>query len=246
MVVLPVDRLMRDVLERVVHPAHVPLEAEPQAAHEGGLGDARPRGRLLRDHGDAGYALVDRRVQLLQEGDGIEVLAATELVGVPLAVLARVVQVEHRCDGIHTQAIDVELLEPEQCVGHEEVAHLGAAEVEDVGAPVGLLAASRVGMLVQRGPVEARERPLVLREVRGHPVDEYADAGLVQCVDQVAEIVWLAEARGRREVRRDLVAPRRAVRVLGHGQELDVGEAGVAHVVGELDGEVAVVEADAP
>ena len=39
--------------------------------------------------------------------------------------------------------------------------------------------------------------------------------------------VGVAEARRRREVRRDLVAPRAAERVLHHRQELDVGEAGL-------------------
>ena len=146
--------------------------------------DARPRRRLLGDHDDAGDALVRRGVHLLQERDRLEVLAAAVDVGRPLAVLARVVEVEHRGDGVDAQAVDVELLEPVQRVGDQEVAHLAAAEVEDVGAPVGLLAAARVGVLVERRAVEAGERPLVLREVRGHPVHDHADAGLVQPVDR--------------------------------------------------------------
>ena len=90
---------------------------------------------------------------------------------------------------------------------HEEVADLPAAEVEHVGAPVGLLAEQRVRMLVERGPVEARERPLVLGEVGGHPVDDDADAGRVQPVHEVAEVVRTSESRRRRVVRRHLIAP---------------------------------------
>ena len=181
-----------------------------------------------------GHPLVDGRVHLLQERHRLEVLAAAVLVRHPLAVLARVVEVEHRGDGVDAQPVDVELLEPVERVGDEEVAHLGAAEVEDVRAPVRLLAAPRVGVLVQRRAVEAGQRPLVLREVRGHPVDDDADAGLVQRVDQVAEVVGGAEARRRRVVRRDLVAPGAAERVLGDRHQLDVGEAQVLHVVDEL------------
>jgi len=75
-----------DVVERVVHPAHVPLEPEAEPAHVRGPRDARPRGGLLGDRDDAGVVLVDRRVHLLQEGDGVEVLAAAVDVRQPLPV----------------------------------------------------------------------------------------------------------------------------------------------------------------
>ena len=55
---------------------------------------------------------------------------------------------------VDPQAVDVERLEPVQGVRDEEVAHLAATEVEDVRAPVRLLAAAGVGVLVQRGAVE--------------------------------------------------------------------------------------------
>ena len=83
----------------------------------------------------------------------------------------------------------MQLLEPVEGVGNEEVAHLVATEVEHERAPVGVLALAGVGVLVERGAVEAGERPVVLREVGRHPVDDHADAPLVQVVDQVAEVV---------------------------------------------------------
>ena len=78
------------------------------------------------------------------------------------------------------------LLEPVQRVGHQEIAHLGTAEVEDVSAPIELLTAAGVGMLVERCAVEPAERPRVLGEVGGDPVHDDADAGLVQRVDERA------------------------------------------------------------
>ena len=201
-------------------------------------GDARPGGRLLGDGDDARHLAVDRRVHLLQERHRLEVLAAAVDVGRP--VLAGVVQVEHRGDGVDPDAVDVELLAPVQGVGDQEVADLGAAEVEDVRAPVQLLAAARVGVLVERGAVEAGQRPLVLGEVRRHPVDDDADAGLVGAVDEVAEVVGAAEPGGGGVVGGDLVAPGAAEGVLGERHELDVGEAGRDHVVDELVGQLAV------
>ncbi len=222
------------------------LKPKPRPPEVRRARDARPGGRLLRDRHGAGGAAVDRRVHLLQELHGLEVLPAAVLVRAPLALLAGVVQVEHRGDRVDAQPVDVHLLEPVRRVRDQEVAHLATAEVEDVGAPVHLLAALGVGVLVERGPVEAGQRPLVLGEVRGHPVDDDADAGLVQLVDQVAELVGGAEARGGREVAGDLVAPGPAERVLGDGHQLDVGVAQPADVLDELVGHLDVGQALPP
>ena len=99
-VILAIDRLPGDIAERVVHPAHVPLEAEAQPAEMRRPGDAGPRRRLLGNGDDTWHALVDRGVHLLQEADSVEVLPAAVDVGQPLAVLAGVVEVEHRGDGV--------------------------------------------------------------------------------------------------------------------------------------------------
>ena len=245
-VVLPVDRVLRGVEQGVVHPAHVPLEPEPEPALRGGPGDAGPGGGLLGDHQHARVVPVDGGVDLLEERDGLQVLPAAVHVRRPLPVGAGVVQVEHRGHRVHAQPVDVELVQPVQRVGDEEVAHLVAAEVEDVRAPVGVLAATRVGVLVQRGAVETGEGPLVLREVRRHPVQEHPDAGGVQPVHQVAEVVRVAEPGRRRVVAGDLVAPRAAERVLHHRQELHVGEAHLQHVRGELLGQLPIAEAGPP
>src|SRR3712207_1688135 len=105
---------------------------------------------------------------------------------------------------------------------------------------------SDLGVLVEGLPVEAGERELVLREVGGDPVHDHADAGLVQPVDEVAQVVRVAEARGGRVVAGDLVAPRAAERVLGEGKELDVRVVRLAQVVDQLVGGVAVAEAGPP
>ena len=160
----------------------------------------------------------------------------------PLALLAGVVEVEHRGHGVHPQPVDVVLLQPVQRVGDQEVAHLGAAVVEDQRAPVRVLAAARIGVLVQRPAVEADQRPLVLGEVRGHPVDDHADPRLVQAVDEEPEVVRVAEPGGRRVVGGDLVPPGAAEGVLGDRQELDVGEPQGADVADQLVGQLAVAQ----
>src|SRR5207248_8948111 len=132
-------------------------EAEPTEI--GRPGDTRPGRRLLGRRDDPGLAAVDRLVHLLQELDRLEVLAAAVLVRQPLALLPRVVEVEHRRDRIDPQAVGVMLPHPVERVGEEEIPHLATAEVEDQRSPVWMRTSPWVLVLVQRGAVEARERP---------------------------------------------------------------------------------------
>ncbi len=148
-----------------------------------------------------------QRVQLAQEVDGVEVLAAAEPVRHPLPFRARVVEVEHRRDRVDAQAVDVELLEPEERVGEQEVPHFVAAVVEDERAPVAVLALARIGVLVERRAVETGQAVRVLRKMPRHPVEDDADPVAVAALHERLEVLGRAEAAGRREETGHLIAP---------------------------------------
>ncbi len=169
------------------------LKPKPSPPWSTGAGHAGPRGRLLGGHDHAGHAPVRDLVQLAQEVDRLEVLAAAVDVRQPLPLVARVVEVEHRRDGVDAQAVGVVALEPEERAREQEVPHLGAAVVEDQRPPVGVRPAARILVLVEGGAVEAGERQLVAREVRRNPVEDHADTGAVEPVDEGAQVVRRAE-----------------------------------------------------
>ncbi len=116
------------------------------------------------------------------------------------------------------------------------------AVIEDVRAPVGVQAETRVLVFIEGGAVVLGERPVVLREVAGHPVEDDPQPGLVAGIDEGAQLVRRAVARGRGEVAGGLVAPGFVERVLGDRQQFEVGVAlrdGVGNqAFGELAPEV--------
>ena len=97
-------------------------------------------------------------------------------------------------------------------------------------------------MLVEVGAVELGQAVGVGGEVGGDPVEDHADAPAVQGVDQEHQVVGSAVPARRGVVADDLVAPRPGRRVLGDGHQLDVREAHLVGVVGELGGDLAVGE----
>ncbi len=89
--VFAMDGIKSEVLQGVVHPSHIPFQAEAQAAEIDRPRNHGPRRRLFRDGLNAGIFLVNFLIQLAQEIDGFEILASAVFVGKPLALFARVV-----------------------------------------------------------------------------------------------------------------------------------------------------------
>ena len=172
-------------------------------------------------------------IELLEELHGLQVLASTKLVRNPLALLAGIVEVEHRSHGIHAQAVHVEALTPEEGIGSKEISNFMAPKIEDERAPILMGPLPRVGVLIKGCAVELCQRPGIPGKMGGHPVHNDADPGPMQRIDEELEVVRRAVATGRCVEAGDLVSPARIVRVFGNGQKLDMGKTQLANVFDE-------------
>ena len=159
----------------------------------------------------------------------------------PLAGLTAVVQVQHRGDRVHTKRVDMELIQPEAGVGHQEVTDLATSEIEHVRAPIRVLATSRIRILIQRRAVEAAQCERILREVGRNPIHDHTDAGLVQFLNKILEIVGAAQTRIDRVVAGHLITPGSCERMFRQRHELHVREAFLLHVGNQLVGKLTVV-----
>ena len=133
-------------------------------------------------------------VELAQEADRLEVLVAAVPVGLPLALFAGKVQVQHGGDGVHAQAVEVELLEPVDRVRDQEAQHLVALEVENQRAPVRVAGLDRIVVLVQGRAVEIGQSVPVAREMRRYPVEQHTDALAVEM--EISSLFTVARYRG--------------------------------------------------
>src|SRR5580700_9476839 len=103
-------------------------------------------------------------------------------------------------------------------------------------------ALARVGVLVEVRAVELREAEGVAREMRGSPVQENADAGVMAAIDKLHELSGSAVAAGGSEVANRLVAPGTVERVFHDGKQLDVGVAKILDVGNKLIAKLAIGE----
>ena len=181
-------------------------------------------------------------VEGLEKLDGLEVFAATEAVRLPLPLLTAVVEVEHRGHRVDPQPVNVVVLQPKQRARDQVVGHFVTAVVVDQRAPVGMLPPPRVFVLIERRAVKLPQAVAILGEMGGHPVDDHAHAGPVQCVDQRHQRLRRAEAARCRVQADRLVAPARRQRMLRGGHELDMRKSHLDHVGHEFPLEVGVGE----
>lgn len=132
----PVQGIRAHVLEHVVHPAHVPFVVEAQASLIRRPGHQRPGGGFFRHHKGLGLFPEHRRVQLPEEFHCFQVLPSPVFVGLPLAVLFPVVQVQHAGHRVDPETVEMVFLQPEQGTGYEEAPYFRPAVVEVHGVPV--------------------------------------------------------------------------------------------------------------
>ena len=224
------------VVQGVVHPAHVPLVVEAQAAVLRRIGHERPRGGFLGHHHHVGVVRLHSAVDLADKRAGVQILLGTVLVELLLArIVDAKVEVQHTGHAVHANAVHVEVLEPVQHVGDQEGADLAAGEVELMRAPIGVNL-----VLKQHVAVKGGEAVGVGAKTAGHPVHDHANASLVACIDKVHELLRVAVARRGGVVAGRLVAPGAIEGMLHQRHDLDMRVAHVAHVVHELYRQVVV------
>ena len=109
------------VVQGVVHPAHVPLIVEAQAAVLRRIGHERPRGGLLGHHHHVGEMGLHGAVDLADKRAGVQVLLGTVLIELLLdGIIDAKVEVQHAGHAVHANAVHVEVLKPVQHVGDQE------------------------------------------------------------------------------------------------------------------------------
>ena len=224
------------VVQGVVHPAHVPLVVEAQAAVLRRIGHERPRGGLLGHHHHVGVVRLHSAVDLADKCAGVQVLLGTVLVELLLSgIVDAKVEVQHAGYAVHANAVNVEVLEPVQYVGDQEGADLATGKIELVRAPVGVNLVLKQHVAVKGGKAVG-----VGAKTAGHPVHDHANACLVACIDKVHELLRVAVARRGGKVAGRLVAPGAIEGMLHERHDLDMRVAHVAHVVHELHRQVVV------
>src|SRR5690242_28446 len=133
-----------------------------------------------------------------------------------------VVGVDHACNTVEAEAIELVLVHPEPQVAEQETEDLVVTVVEQSAVPQ---LVSSLGALVEVLVVAAVEHVQSIQDVLGgvavDDVQKNGNAHAVRSVNELLEIIWEAVATACSEEAVDLVAEAGVVRVLHDSHELD-------------------------
>ena len=233
MVVFSEVRIQFHVIQKIMHPSHIPFQREAKSIFLHFSGHLRPCSRLLRDHHGAFVSSKNQRVQVLKELNRLQILISAVFVRHPLAILFSVIQIQHGCHRIHAKTIHMVFLNPVQGIGKHEILHFILSIVEDLGSPVRMFALPRISIFVQSLAVEFRQSMSIFREVCRYPVEDDADLVFVEIVHQIFEFFRRSIAGSWRIISRYLISPGTIKRMLRNTHQLYMSIPHLLDIVGQ-------------
>ena len=128
------------IVQRVIHPAHVPLKIKAKSPNLGRIGNQRPSRGLFCNHQNIGMLSLSSLVAETQESTCIKIFLSALMVK---ALLRRVIdtkiQIQHATDTVNTNAISVIVLQPHEQVRNKEASNLTTSKIKLKSSPVRML-----------------------------------------------------------------------------------------------------------
>ena len=175
----------RHIIKRIVHPAHVPLVVEAQAAVLRRFGHKRPCRALFRDSDRSLYVVPYHVVELLQEFDRVQIAFSAVSVKAHLRLVADAeVQIQHAGYAIDSETVGVVFLEPVHRIRKQEAPYLRSAEVELICTPVRMYYT-----FVEFASIEVSKALVVRAEVSRYPVQYDSYACFMERLYEVLEVM---------------------------------------------------------
>ena len=116
LMILAKNGVLFEVIEHVVHPAHIPFHGESKAVGVNRPGHGGPGSGLFGD-GDCTWLLMRQLIEEANKIDRFQILAAAEFIGQPLARLTRIIAIKHRRNRVDAQAVDMKFPQPIESIG---------------------------------------------------------------------------------------------------------------------------------
>ena len=236
------ERVGLHIFDRVVHPAHIPLEVKSQTVFFDRMGNLGECGRFLSDGQNAGESGVQIMVKAFEELDCLEVPVAAVDIGHPAAVLLAVIQIQHRSDRIDSETVDMVPVHPVCSRRNQEGHDLTAAIVKDHRTPVRVFTLTGIGVFIAGCTVKPSETVRIPREMCGNPVHQNTDTGLMAAVNKTHQHFRGSIPGSRREIAGDLVSPRAVERVFRQRHQFDMGITHLLNIRNQLIGQAFIIQ----
>ena len=227
-IVFSEQRIHFEEAQGIIHPPHIPFIVEPKPTCLDWFRDVGPSSTLFRDHVCVRLAFEYFCVHLLEEFDSLAIVIAAILIRCPWTFI--IVKIKHIRNGIDTDSIKMELLQPENGVRNQEAVHLCFSQVKIQCPPTVVDGAIRIGIFKSRCTIKIGQRIIIFAEMAGNPIHDDADSFFMRFFHKIPQLKQIPVTRSHREVPGDLIAPRSFQRMFHQRHEFDVRVAHFLHI----------------
>ena len=236
-----VDGIFLHIINKVVHPSHIPLVVKTQAVVFYFACDLRPGCGFFCDKQGIRMFFLKDRVQMFQELYGFQIFISAVDISYPFSVIFSIIQVKHRGHSVHTDSVGMILLCPEQSVGDQEIFHLRTSVIVDQGSPMRMHTLSGIQMLVQTCAVKIRKTEGIFGEVSRHPVQDHADPLLVHVVHKVHKVLTASIAAGGGIITGYLISPGFVQRMFHNRHQFHMGVSHFFYIISQKGSDLSVI-----
>ncbi len=223
----PVFGSRTEIIQRVVHPSHIPFIVEAQPALRNRSGNAGIRSRVFGREYSGGMPFFKAAVHLADEVDG-SIIDASCRVALP---------VNDPADGIHADPVNVVFCQPVIGGRLEEASDFPAGMHEITASPFAD-AHILVRIFIESGAVIIRQSIAVHSKMNRYKIQYDPDIMLMASVDEFHQLSGRTIARGRTVEAGILIAPGFITGVFAEGHDLyiivtvffQIGDQDVCHL----------------
>ena len=242
LVPFPIDGIQADIIQHIIHPAHIPLIVEAHATGIDRFGYKRPGSGLLRNHQCLRMILEYRFIELLDELHGFQIATIPIFIRLPIAILPGIIQIKHIGHRIDTQAIDMELLQPKKCVGNQKALHFCTPIIKIRSSPFPVLCPLLIIRFIERLSIKVPQPLVILAKMAWHPVHDDRNPICMGLIHQILEILRAAIPTGHRIIAGCLIAPGTIIRMLTERHELQMGIMHILDIADQLICQIPIAE----
>ena len=191
-----VFRCGTEVIQRIVHPSHIPFIIKTKAALIDRIGYFGERSGIFGSKNHRRMHAFQFLIHILQEFYSIEVDASCRIA----------LPVDGAADCIHTDTIHMEFADPVVCTGLQEASGL-AAGMHEVAASPFTDTNRRVRIFIKCGSIVIRKAISIYGKMNRNKIHQYADVMFVTGIDEGLQLISCSVSGSRTEKTGCLIAP---------------------------------------
>ena len=139
---------------------------------------------------------------MLQKLHCLKVLIGTIKISRPLSRLSSKIQIQHRIYIIHPKSVHMKFIQPEKRIGNKKIFDHRTSVIIKHGAPHRMNGHSRILYFIKRSSVKFLKPCIKPRKLSRCPVQDHANAFLMQSIHQLLEILRSAKPGSRCKIGR--------------------------------------------